>query len=780
MRQGLHNISIFIAVTCALILGTQLIYAAWEEPAVDPPAGNPALNMGGGSGVFEEVGSVVRQGNTPGYDEDFVFGSPQLADDTITAHDSRMWFDKSKGAFRAGYADMDDWEDAKVGEYSFVGGYRNMGSGRSSFAVGEFTWATGLYSFTGTYDTWARGESSVALGGGVWVYDDHGISLGRTTRVHGDSAVAIGSNINTNAEQAMAFGKNIQNDTMNSFMVGFGSSAPSEQTTNPGLFVDSNNNVGIKTSTITSGLALDVEGKVGATEFCTSDGSYCFDAQVASTTISNLYTDVSGNVGAQQFCDETGANCFTAADIAALIAGGGGGSVSGGGWSFISRANGTLNQYEGNPSGSIAIPEGARYAMGYLEGYTTEGSTRKNHTKEYFVVDLEEMAEVYARTHVQSSSNMYYEARATVADPIINLTSTLHTGGSATGHLGYDFYFYAAGSGGGGTAYFGDASDGDVTIPSSLVLSRDMYYDNLTIPAGVTVDTNGYRIFVQGDATISGTLRNNGSDGGDGGDATGGFNTGQGAAGIAGLGAQGNTLPGGIDGVNGAGGSCSKGYNGLAGRSVTGLVNNGRRGGIGGGLIQFFGYTPTGDSAGGAGGTLTPSKNKIKDVIGAYNFFDVIHSPSGTTFVSIYPTAGGGSGGSGSGSARVSSNSGACSGGGGASGGSGGIVMIFAKNLTITAIGRLQANGGNGGDAGTGRLCSFCTSGMYGGSGGGAGGNGGVMVLVYGTLTNNGVIEASGGAGGLRSLKGGNDQSALRDGTNGENGLDGTVLTLSI
>ena len=33
---------------------------------------------------------------------DFVFGSDQLDDDTDTAHDNRMFFDKSTGAFRAG------------------------------------------------------------------------------------------------------------------------------------------------------------------------------------------------------------------------------------------------------------------------------------------------------------------------------------------------------------------------------------------------------------------------------------------------------------------------------------------------------------------------------------------------------------------------------------------------------------------------------------------------------------------------------------------------------
>lgn len=62
--------------------------------------------------------------------DDFVFGSPQLADDANTAHDSRFWFDKSKGAFRAGNVTGGQWDDANVGLYSFAAGYNNTASGK--------------------------------------------------------------------------------------------------------------------------------------------------------------------------------------------------------------------------------------------------------------------------------------------------------------------------------------------------------------------------------------------------------------------------------------------------------------------------------------------------------------------------------------------------------------------------------------------------------------------------------------------------------------------------
>ncbi len=50
----------------------------------------------------------------------------------------------------------------------------------------------------------------------------------------------------------------------------------------------------------------------------------------------------------------------------------------------------------------------------------------------------------------------------------------------------------------GGEEVYGFGQDGDVTIASDTTLSRDMYYNNLTINSSCTLDSNGYRIFVRG------------------------------------------------------------------------------------------------------------------------------------------------------------------------------------------------------------------------------------------------------------------------------------------
>ena len=55
----------------------------------------------------------------------------------------------------------------------------------------------------------------------------------------------------------------------------------------------------------------------------------------------------------------------------------------------------------------------------------------------------------------------------------------------------------------GGEEIYGFGQDGDVTISSDTSLSRDMYYNNLTINSSCDLDTNGYKVFVKGTLTFA-------------------------------------------------------------------------------------------------------------------------------------------------------------------------------------------------------------------------------------------------------------------------------------
>ena len=61
---------------------------------------------------------------------------------------------------------------------------------------------------------------------------------------------------------------------------------------------------------------------------------------------------------------------------------------------------------------------------------------------------------------------------------------------------------------------YGDGSDGDVTIAGTVTLTRDMYYNNLVIPTATILDPAGYRFFVKGTMSGTGTIRRNGNAGG--------------------------------------------------------------------------------------------------------------------------------------------------------------------------------------------------------------------------------------------------------------------------
>ena len=53
---------------------------------------------------------------------------------------------------------------------------------------------------------------------------------------------------------------------------------------------------------------------------------------------------------------------------------------------------------------------------------------------------------------------------------------------------------------------FGSGEDGSVTISTNTTLTSDMYYLDLTVDSGKTLTTAGYRVFVQRNLYLNGTL----------------------------------------------------------------------------------------------------------------------------------------------------------------------------------------------------------------------------------------------------------------------------------
>jgi hypothetical protein len=274
--------------------------------------------------------------------------------------------------------------------------------------------------------------------------------------------------------------------------------------------------------------------------------------------------------------------------------------------------------------------------------------------------------------------------------------------------------------------YFGDGLDGGpvfdgsstilgmVPVASVYTMTRDIFTTNCIINAGVTLVTNGYRLFCSLSLINNGTIHNNGGAGGapTAGAASGGASTkvfregGAGGAGFSGNGA-GSTAVASI-------GTPPRYFTAL-GQSA--LAGNGGAGQGGGG--DAF--------AGGNGGQIVLA---IPSLVGPV-LADFLHGRILSQSSQLSAGSGGGGGGT-NGTTGV----------GGGGGGGGGIVYVGAR--TIIGTGAIQSRGGNGGNATLGNATR---------AGAGAGGGGGVVVLVYGSMRFNGqlatqTLDALGGTAG--------------------------------
>lgn len=277
---------------------------------------------------------------------------------------------------------------------------------------------------------------------------------------------------------------------------------------------------------------------------------------------------------------------------------------------------------------------------------------------------------------------------------------------------------------------FGDGSDGDVTVSTTVALTRDMHYRNLTLAAGgklVIGDANPVvRIFVSGTLDLSaadvGAISANGKDGTKGGNST--TNTTPGVSRSGASGATELTAGAGKSGGNsGTGGGTASGTAGSAGTSAT--HGFGGDGGDGGRGAQGWNV----QQANGAGGVVT-NKHAPRQLLTLPRLLGQ----------NISGGAGGGGGSGGGANAYAGS--------GGGSGGAGGNVLILCarkiKTSGTTPAGVITAKGGRGGDGGDS---------AYNGSrgeGGGGGGGGAILLVVLqreGATVANG-LDAGGGNGG--------------------------------
>lgn len=342
-----------------------------------------------------------------------------------------------------------------------------------------------------------------------------------------------------------------------------------------------------------------------------------------------------------------------------------------------------------------------------------------------------------------------------------------------------------------GQPIFGDGSDGDVVISGDTSLTRDMFYDDLTIDTTKTLNPAGFRICVRGILTLSGTgkIARNGNTGGNATAAAGTThgNGGSGASAVdsgsisgatAGV-AGGNGGDGGtVNGADGANAGVAGTAGGTVNKSIGSAGISGVTGGAGGTGFYGVGGSP---GSGGAAGATTTVYNLPKNIFNAYNLFDVKATGALDTFAGDLLRSSIGSGGSGGGQGGAGTSGSPRGGGGGGGGGSGSpgpIVVVCAR--VITGTGSIEAKGGTGGNGGNGAAATVGDGskavGGGGGGAGGVGGSGGVLVLVYNNKGSGVTTSVAGGAGGT----GGTGGAGATGGNNGADGATGTTGTAGV
>ena len=186
--------------------GTMKINDAYDMPTADGAANFVMSTDGAGvvsfvdpntlvtptTTIFANTSGVTSNENGTYATDDFVFGSPQLADNGNTANDKRLFFDKSKGAFRAGRVTGTQWDAANIGNHSTAMGYNASASGNTSTAMGSYTTASGDVSTAMGEFTSASGFASTAMGVGTTASGNFSTAMGRSTTAPSYAETSVG------------------------------------------------------------------------------------------------------------------------------------------------------------------------------------------------------------------------------------------------------------------------------------------------------------------------------------------------------------------------------------------------------------------------------------------------------------------------------------------------------------------------------------------------------------------------------------------------------------
>lgn len=144
---------------------------------------------------------------------------------------TRMEWIPAKAAFRAGYVNGSEWDDANIGSYSTAMGNSTRATGGQSTAMGSATLASGDNSFAmGIYSV-ASGTNSTAMGYETSASSTDAVAMGNATVASGPYSTAMGDHTTASNWNAVAMGYSTVASGIRSVAMGEGTIADNTDAT---------------------------------------------------------------------------------------------------------------------------------------------------------------------------------------------------------------------------------------------------------------------------------------------------------------------------------------------------------------------------------------------------------------------------------------------------------------------------------------------------------------------------------------------------------------------
>jgi hypothetical protein len=168
----------------------------WQDSGWVAVNGSKTLDAaydGSGAGAGKIITADAGHVQIAGTDGLLVTGTLEVGTEApLSGQGVRMFFYPKKGAFRAGGAASDQWDDGNIGYHSTATGYATRASAIYSTAFGYLTTASGYYSTAMGRGSIASGQNSTAMGYFSTASGNFSTAMGESSNAIGSYSVAMG------------------------------------------------------------------------------------------------------------------------------------------------------------------------------------------------------------------------------------------------------------------------------------------------------------------------------------------------------------------------------------------------------------------------------------------------------------------------------------------------------------------------------------------------------------------------------------------------------------